>query len=373
MNKQTERTWAEIHLDRLEANYRALRAVAPESKFMGLVKANAYGHGAIQVARRLELLGADYLAVACLPEALELRRAGIECPNLILGNTPPEDTSSMLWNDITQTVYDPALALEYSRRAQAQGARLRCHLKADTGMSRLGVLCDESHMPYAVNTLEGIARLPGLDCEGIFTHFADADTSPAYSRMQLDRFETVLSALERRGVTFAIRHCCAGAATLNYPEAHMDMIRPGLPLYGCYPAPSTKDKLAQTPEMELKPQIVTLRTLPQGTCISYGRTHTLTRNSLVAVVPVGYADGLPRLLSGRMEMLVRGQRVRQLGRICMDMCMLDVTDVPDVAMGDTVTVFGDGVPLQNLADAMGTITYELMCGVAPRVPRVYLG
>ena len=204
-------------------------------------------------------------------------------------------------------------------------------------------------------------------------HFADADSSPEYTHMQLERFHQVLRRLEGRGIGFSIRHCCAGAAALNYPGAHMDMIRPGIPLYGCYPAASTLDKIALEPVMELKTRIVSLRRLPKGTCVSYGRTYTLARDSLVCAVPVGYADGLHRSLSGRMEMRLRGKMVPQIGRICMDMCMLDVTDVPGVRVGDVVTVFGDGAPLQTLADTLGTITYELLCAVGPRVPRLYLG
>lgn len=372
MNDLRKRTWAEIHLDRLEKNYHALRAKAPGCKFVGLVKANAYGHGAVPVARRLEALGADYLAVACLDEALELREAEVSAPILILGHTPPEYTRELLEHRITQTVYDPTMAREFSDRAAAAGARLRCHLKVDTGMSRLGVLCDEAGLEDGADRLTEMARLPGLDCEGIFMHFADADSSPEYTRMQIKRFRSVLDRLEGRGLRFSVRHCCAGAAALNYPEAHLDMIRPGIPLYGCHPDPSTEDKIDLTPVMELKTRIVSLRTLPKGACVSYGRTYTLERDSRVAVVPVGYADGLHRGLSNRMSMLVRGRKAKQIGRICMDMCMLDVTDVPEAQIGDAVTVFGDGAPLQILADAIGTITYELMCSVSPRVPRIYL-
>ena len=372
MNDLQKRTWAEIHLDRLAHNYHALRAKAPNSRFAGLVKANAYGHGAVPVAKTLERLGADYLLVACLDQAVQLREAGAEAPILILGNTPPAYTAELLANRITQTIYDPALAEQFSNAARLLGGRLRCHLKVDTGMSRLGILCDEAGLAAGVEALERMYHLPGLEAEGIFMHFADADTCPEYSEMQLRRFQAVLEALEQRGCRFALRHSCAGAATLNYPQGHLDMIRPGIPLFGLYPDPSTRGKIDLEPVMELKTRIISLRRLPKGTCISYGRTYTLERDSLVAAVPVGYADGLHRTLSNRMDMLVRGQRVRQIGRICMDMCMLDVTDVPGVSMEDVVTVFGDGVSVQTLADTDGTITYELLCAVAPRVPRVYL-
>ena len=373
MNDLQKRTWAEIHLDRLEHNYRALRAKAPGCKFTGLVKANAYGHGAVPVAARLEQLGADYLAVACIDEAAELRAAGISTPILILGHTDPAYTAELIRLKVTQTVYDPGLARAFSARAVELGEKLRCHLKVDTGMSRLGLLADEGSGAQSIDAMEEMCRLPGLAWEGIFMHFADADTCPEYSAMQIGRFRRVLAALEERGITFPVRHCCAGAATLNCPEAHFDMIRPGIPLYGCYPDPSVRGKIDLQPVMELKTRIVSLKDFPAGTCVSYGRTYTLTRPSRVAVVPVGYADGLHRTLSGKITMLVRGVPVPQIGRICMDMCMLDVTDVPGAALGDVVTVFGDGAPLQTLADTAGTITYELMCAVAPRVPRIYLG
>ena len=372
MTEQTRRTWAEIHMDRLERNYHKLRALAPESKFAGLVKANAYGHGAVPVAKKLEELGADYLLVACLDEAEELRQAGIHAPILILGYTPVEYAGELLEYGITQTVYDPEQAKALSDAALTRGKKLRCHLKADTGMSRLGVLCDEAHLEQGAETLAEMARLPGLEAEGLFMHFADADTCPEYSRMQIDRYRRLLSLLEQKGVTFAIRHCCAGAASLNYPEAHFDMIRPGILLYGHQPDHACDGMLDVEPVMEVKTRVASVKHLPEGTCISYGRTYTLQRDSLVAAVPVGYADGLFRLLSNRQEMLVRGMRAPQIGRVCMDMCMLDVTDIPGVRVGDEVTLFGDGLPLEEKADTVGTITYELLCAVSPRVKRVYL-
>ncbi|MCD7734718.1 MAG: alanine racemase [Clostridiales bacterium] len=372
MTEQTSRTWAVIHLDRLARNYETLRRLAPHSKFAGLVKANAYGHGAIPVAKKLEALGADYLLVACLDEAEELREAGVQAPILILGYTPVSATEALLRQHIVQTVYDPEQARAFSDAALSLGGRLRCHLKADTGMSRLGILCDESHLEHGAETLAEMARLPGLEPEGIFMHFSDADTCPEYSEMQIRRFRSLLERLEAMGVTFPIRHCCAGAATLNYPQAHLDMIRPGILLYGHSPDHSCDGKIPLEPVMEVKSHVVSVKQLPKGTCISYGRTYTLERDSLVAAVPVGYADGLFRLLSNRQEMLVRGQRVPQIGRVCMDMCMLDVTDLPQVRVGDEVTVFGDGLPLEEKADALGTISYELLCAVSPRVKRVYV-
>ncbi len=371
MNFETKRCWAEIHLDNLEWNYRQLRQRAPHSRFAGLVKANAYGHGAVPVARKLEELGADYLAVACLAEAQELRSAGIRTPILILGYTMPEDTKTLLELDITQTIYDLELAKQFSNAALAAGGRLRCHLKADTGMSRLGILCQEDSIESAADTLAEIYRLPGLDAEGLFQHFADADTCPEYSRMQIRRYNALLNALDRRGCTFRIRHCCAGAATLNYPEAHYDMVRPGILLYGYSPDHSCDGMMDVKPVMEVKTRVASVKRLPKGTCISYGRTYTLERDSVIAAVTIGYADGLPRLLSGKLHFLWKGQKVPQIGRVCMDMCMVDVTDVPGVKIGDEMTIFGQEGSLQQMADEMGTIPYEIMCGISPRVARVY--
>lgn len=372
MTKETRRTWAEVYLDRLAHNYHALRARAPQSKFVGLVKANAYGHGAVPVAKKLEELGTDYLAVACLDEALELREAEVKAPIIILGYTPAAYTSELIEHQITQTVYNLELAKEFSDAAMALGKRLRCHLKADTGMSRLGVLCTKETMTAAADELEAMYRLPGLEVEGLFQHFADADTCPEYSLMQIERYRAILAALEARGCTFQLRHCCAGAATLNYPQVHYDMIRPGILLYGYSPDHACDGMIDVRPVMEVKSRIASVKRLPAGTCISYGRTYTLERDSVVAAVPIGYADGLNRLLSNRQEFLLQGKRVRQIGRVCMDMCMIDVTDFTGVKIGDVVTIFGEEGLLQEKADTVGTITYEMMCAVAPRVPRVYM-
>ncbi|MCI8537548.1 MAG: alanine racemase [Oscillospiraceae bacterium] len=372
MNEQEKRTWAEVHLERLAHNYRTIRAALPQGcRFMGLIKANAYGHGMTAVAHKLESLGADYLAVACLDEAEELRQNGIALPILILGYTPAAYAGDLLRYDITQTIYDPEQAREFAAAAQKAGRPLKVHLKADTGMSRLGFLCDEAHINAGVEAMAEAAALPGLIVEGLFTHFADADSCEEYSLMQLRRFEEVRTRLADRGIKPALCHCTASAATLNYGQGHLDLVRPGILLYGHHPHPSTVPRMELQPVMELKSRVASVRALPKGSCVSYGRTYTLERDSLVAVVPIGYADGLFRALSSRTDMLVRGKRAPQIGRVCMDLCMLDVTDIPGVQTGDVVTVFGTGLPLEEKAEAAGTISYELLCAVSPRVPRVY--
>lgn len=372
MNEHTKRTWAEVHLERLAHNYRTIRAALPQGcRFMGLIKANAYGHGMTEVASKLESLGANYLAVACLDEALELRQNGIALPILILGYTPAAYADELLQHNITQTIYEPEQARDFAAAARRAGTQLKVHLKADTGMSRLGFLCDEAHMEAGVEAMAEAAALPGLSVEGLFTHFSDADSCEEYSLMQLRRFEAVRTGLAERGVRPALCHCTASAATLNYPQGHLDMVRPGILLYGHHSHPSTAPLMELQPVMELKSRVASVRALPKGSCISYGRTYALERDSLVAVVPIGYADGLFRALSSRTDMLVRGRRAPQIGRVCMDLCMLDVTDIPGVEAGDVVTVFGGDLPLEEKAEAAGTISYELLCAVSPRVPRVY--
>ena len=373
--KQTQtRTWTEIDLSNLEHNYRALRAMLPQGcRFLGVVKADAYGHGAVQVARRLETLGAEYLAVACLDEALELRQARITTPILILGYTPTEWAEALLDNGITQTVYDVEMARALSDAAAAAGKTLKIHVKADTGMSRLGWLCGGEDQSAAVEAIAQVCALPGLEAEGIYTHFANADGDEDYTMLQFTRFLDLLEALEGRGITFAIRHCAASAAALKFPCTHMDMVRPGVALYGHYPDPSCEglDGPGLRPVMTLKTRVASVKTVPAGTPVSYGCTHVLDRETKLAALTIGYADGLPRLCSDRLEVLVKGGRAPIVGRICMDMCMADVTGL-DVAPGDEVEVFGEHLPIEDVAALAGTIQYELLCAVSPRVHRAYL-
>ena len=373
--KQTQtRTWTEIDLSNLEHNYRALRAMLPQGcRFLGVVKADAYGHGAVQIARRLETLGAEYLAVACLDEALELRQAGITTPILILGYTPTERAEALLDNGITQTVYDVEMARALSNAAAAAGKTLKIHVKADTGMSRLGWLCGGEDQSAAAEAIAQVCALPGLEAEGIYTHFANADGDEDYTMLQFTRFLDLLEALKERGITFAIRHCAASAAALKFPCTHLDMVRPGIALYGHYPDPSCEglDGPGLRPVMTLKTRVASVKAVPAGTPVSYGCTHMLDRETKLAALTIGYADGLPRLCSDKLEVLIGGQRAPVVGRICMDMCMADVTGL-DVAPGDEVEVFGEHLPIEDVAALAGTIQYELLCAVSPRVHRAYL-
>ena len=374
MKLETMRTWAEISLGNLEHNYRALHACAPDSKFLGVVKANAYGHGAVPVARKLEELGADYLAVACLNEAMELRQAGIRMPILILGATPEELAGLVVDYDVTQTVFTPGLAQALSQAAGVQGRRAKIHVKVDTGMSRLGLL---DHDPAAAaREVEGLCALPNLEAEGIFTHFANADGDEAYTMLQFTRFLDTLAELEETyGRKFEIRHCAASGAVLNYPCTHLDMVRPGVALYGHAPDPSCAglDELDLRPAMTLKSRVAAVRDLPGDTPVSYGCTQRVGRNGgRVAVLPIGYADGLHRVLSGRGSVWLDGKRRPIIGRVCMDMCMVALEDGDQVKAGDEAEIFGLHLPVEESAELAGTIQYELLCAVSARVPRVYL-
>ena len=368
------RTWAEVDLDALEHNYHTLRELAPrECKFLGLVKADAYGHGAVAVAQKLQSLGADMLAVACFSEALELRQGGITIPILCLGRTPEELSSLLVEYDVVQTVEDLDSARVLSLAAEQAGKPLSVHVKLDTGMGRLGFLWRKGEDNARVlDEIQLVSKLPGLKLEGLFTHFADADSNEEFTMNQLTQFLDAKAALEERGIKFPIYHCGASSAVLNYPCTHMDMVRPGIALYGYCPSPEMKglDGAGLKPVMTVKSRIVAVRSLPAGTSISYGCTVVLERDSKVAVIPVGYGDGYPRNLSNRMTMEICGQACPILGRICMDMTMVDVTDLPEVKAGDTAVVFGRG--MEEAAQLSGTIVYELLCDVTPRVPRIYL-
>ena len=368
------RTWAEIDLDALEHNYRRARTLTGSGvRYLGVVKADAYGHGAVQIGRKLESLGADYLAVSSLDEARELRHGGITMPVLILGHTPPDMVPELIRYHITQAVSALAKAEEYSAAAAACGGTLRVHIKVDTGMSRLGFLVRGSHFDGGVASIAAACALPGLDPEGIFTHFAvsdeDGEEDEAYTREQFGLFTAVIDALAQRGRTFAIRHCANSGALARYPEMYLDMVRPGIALYG---AGADAQRLDLRPVMSLKTCVSTIKVFDPDTTVSYGRTFRTTERTRMGVLPIGYADGFFRGLSNRASVLTDQGPAPIRGRICMDMCMVDLTELPDVHVGDAVEIFGQRQRVDDLASMLGTIPYELTCAVSKRVPRLYL-
>ena len=355
IDRRQLRTWAEIDLDALEHNYRALRAMLPQGcRFAGLVKANAYGHGAVPVAKKLEQLGADVLAVACVDEGEQLRRAGIALPTLCLGQTPLELGEELLRWDMIQEIEDLETARAFSEMAQKQGKKLKVHIKLDTGMGRLGFRWEDGDNAAVTDEMAQVCALPGLEVEGMFTHFAAADGDEEYTMEQFTRFLD------------------AKKAVLHYPCTYLDMVRPGIVLYGYYTDEESQglDGPGLIPVMRLKSRVAAVRSMPAGAKVSYGCTAQLKRPSRLAVLPIGYGDGLPRILSNRMHVMIAGKSCPIVGRICMDMCMADVTDLPDVKAGDVAEIYGPGLT-DEAAQLAGTISYELLCQVAPRVPRIY--
>lgn len=372
MANEDKRTWAEIDLGRLYHNYREVRRVLPEGcRFAGLCKANAYGHGAVTIAKRLEEIGADYIAVSCYEEAAELRSAGMKMPILLLAPSPAFLAPDIARLDVQQAIGNIDCARGMSRALAGTGLTLRCHIKLETGMGRTGFAVESEREMAGVREL---LTLPGLEPTGVFTHFAVSDEpEESFTLEQFARFTKAVDELENEtGRSLGIRHCANSGAVVNFRETCLDMVRPGLLLYGLYPG-AERGGLDLKPVMRLLTRVAEITEHHAGDTISYGRIFTCERDMRLAVIPVGYADGLHRSLSGKFDVLINGKRAHQVGRICMDMCMVDVTDMPEVKTGDIVTVFGDEPEATELADIAGTISYELLCAVSPRVPRVYIG
>lgn len=378
VNSFLHRTWAEVNLDRLRDNLAAIRGVlSPGCRIMGIVKADAYGHGAVEVARELQQDGADWFGVSNLEEAIQLRQAGIERPILVISHTPPEEAAQLAQHRVTQTVLSSEYGQALSREAQRLGLSLPIHIKVDTGMSRVGFFCHETaEIPATAEKIVAVCRLPGLQPEGIFTHFASADEEDdgGFTEKQFALFTGVIDAARQQGIEFSLRHCCNSAATLRFPHMHLDMVRPGIILYGLMPDRwmAARWGAALRPVMALKTAVTQVKEVPAGTTLSYNRTYTAPAPIRVATVPIGYGDGYCRSLSNKGQMQIDGQLVPVIGRVCMDQCMLDVTALPGVQVGTEVTVFGgDTLTADMVAAWMGTINYEVICLLSKRIPRLY--
>jgi alanine racemase len=375
MQSTLRRTWAEIDLDALKYNYTKIREyIGNGVKFLGVVKADAYGHGAVRVAEVLQHSGADYLAVSSIDEAMELRIGGITMPILILGHTPKEQVDRLICFHITQAVTCEAKAEEYSEAAVKYGGSLKIHIKVDTGMSRLGYICEGDYFEHGVDGIVHSMSLPGLETEGVFTHFAVADEpgedNLAYTQHQFELFTRVIREVEEKsGKKFAIRHCANTGATVDHKEMHLDMVRPGLLLYGYG---EFAHKLGLKPVMALKTVVSTIKIYPANTKISYGGIYETTDRTRIGVVPYGYADGFMRCLSNRYSLMTEEGPAPVRGKICMDMCMIDLTGKDEVGVDSEIEIFGPHNPLENMAEMAGTIPYELTCAVSKRVPRIYI-
>lgn len=382
--KHNNRAWAEINLDAIENNIKAIRRyVTPSAKILGIVKADAYGHGYLEVARTLLENGADALAVACLDEAIQLRRCYIRCPILILGRSCCEEAETLVFYDVMPACFDFDLAKAMSDAAIKLNKPARLHIKIDTGMGRVGYRYadDAAVNEETVSEIKKIAALPNLEINGIFTHFSVADETDAdndrYTQLQFERFCAVCDRLKAEGVDISIRHCANSAARIRFPYMHMDMVRPGVILYGKEPSPYVDcTPLGLKSAMTFKAKITNVKMIETGASVSYGRKFTADKPTKIATVPVGYADGYSRILSGQAQVIAGGKLCDVVGNICMDQCMIDVTDVNNINIGDEVILFGTGdnleLPVESLAEKMGTINYEILCMVGKRIPRIYI-
>ena len=367
-------TTAEVDLRALRFNlHQVQRLAGPGREILAVVKADAYGHGAAEVARCLAAEGVSALGVATVEEGAALRRAGLRCAIVVLGAPLPEVYPDLLEWDLVPTLSDVETARSLASAALEAGRELAVQVKVDTGMGRLGLAADRAEEEVAA-----VASLPGLRVEGVFSHFADADLAdPSFSREQLRRFLALREGLERRGVRVPSWHLANSAAVMVLPEAGLTGVRPGIMLYGYAPAEGFAPHVELRPVLTWRTRIVHLKEVPEGTPLSYGRTFVTRRRSRIATLAVGYADGYPRSLSNRGRVLVRGRAAPVVGRVTMDMTLADVTEVPEARVGDPVTLIGrDGgevLTAWDLARWAGTIAYEILCGIGPRVPRVYRG
>lgn len=375
MNLQSYRdTWAEISINAIKHNTNQFKKYIGESvNLMAVVKADGYGHGAVPVARTAVEEGADYLAVAILDEAIELREAGITKPILVLGYTPIRSIRQAIIAGVDITVFSKDVLDEIIFQAEGLQTTVAIHLKVDTGMTRIGAQTREEALILAAKAVES----KFIFLKGIFTHFANADSEdPSYTLQQFERFRAVISFLDSNGISIPLKHCCNTAGTMNFPEMHLDMVRVGIGLYGLYPDVSLKEHpISLKQAMTLKTKIAALKMVPKSQPISYGCTYTPSVERLIASLPIGYADGLSRSLSNCGQFLLQGQKVLVAGRVCMDQTMIDVTSVPSCKEGDEVIIFGgNGDVFQSvdeIALLMGTINYEVVCLIGKRVPRIY--
>ncbi len=364
-------TAALIDLKALVHNFQEAKRRAAGRKVLAVVKAQAYGHGAVAVSRKLASLGADMLGVALVEEGRELREAGIDIPLLVMGSVFPDQAEEIAAWRLTSVVYDLATGRRLSEAARKLKSVVPVHVKIDTGMGRIGIAPEA-----ALALIVELKRLEGISVEGLMTHFADADLRDKdFAAKQIDRFEALMKGLAGQEIQIPLRHAANSAALLDYERALFTMVRPGLMLYGYDPLETRAADADLVPVLSLVTRVAFLKKVPAGIPISYGRTFVTARESVIATIPIGYADGYSRSLSNKGEALVRGKRVPIAGRVCMDMCMLDVTGVPGVSEGDEVVLIGEQgkerITADDIALKTRTIAYEVLCGIGSRVPRMY--
>lgn len=376
-----KRTWAEISLNAIEHNYNVIRnKVADDTKVCCVIKADGYGHGAVELSQIYEKLGADFFAVSNIDEGIEIRKSGSKLPIVILGYTPVSEAENLAEYDISQAVFSLEYAKELSEKCVEEDCICKMHIKVDSGMSRIGFMCQEfPRDEYSIEEICEACCLPNLEVEGLFTHFCVSDEDAEgreFTNKQYENFIHVRDSLKKRGVDISVVHCSNSGAIEDYPETCCDMVRAGIILYGLAPSSKLADRLDLVPAMTLKTVVAFVKEVQKGATISYGRTFTADRKMKIATVPIGYADGFIRQNAKDGYMMVNGKKAKIVGRICMDQTMLDVTDIEDVKTGDEVVVFGTGENGEPTADSLaentGTINYETVCLVGKRVPRIYI-
>ena len=363
-------TWAEIDLKAIAYNYRQLKkAVGKDVHIMAVVKANAYGHGTVEVSSVLERESVDYLGVATTDEAVRLRDYGIRAPILILGSILPEEVETAVKNDITITLCSEDLIVPI-RHAAKDGKKVKVHIKIDTGMGRIGVWHEE-----AINFIKNLQEERSIIIEGIYTHFSSAGRDDFFTNYQIDSFEKLLSKINEFDINIPLRHAANSIATVDFKRSHQNLVRPGLVIYGMYPKYNFPKLIRLKPALALKTKIVYIKDTPPGRSISYGRTFITHKHTKIATLPIGYADGYDRNLSNRAEVLVKGRRAPVIGRVTMDQTMIDVGHIRGVKLGDEVVLIGkqgrDEIRAEKLARIAGTIAYEVVCSISNRVPRIY--
>jgi alanine racemase len=363
-------TWADVDLKAIGHNYKQVRRmVGKNTKIMVVVKANAYGHGIVEVSASLEKLGVDYLGVATTDEAVRLRDNGIATPTLVLGSVLPEEVKVLIEKDITLTLCSDEL-LNTLKKETGFGRKAKVHIKIDTGMGRIGIWHEE-----ALNFVKNLAQDKSIVIEGIYTHFSSAGRDDFFTNYQIEAFEKLLAKLEEFDVRIPLRHAANSIATVDFKRSHLNLVRPGLIIYGMYPKYTFPKLIKLKPALSLKTKIVYVKDTPSGRSISYGRTHVTGKQTKIATIPIGYADGYSLGLSNKAEVLVRGKRARVVGRITMDQTMIDVGHINGVKVADEVVLIGrqgrDEIRSEKLARQAGTIAYEFVCGISNRVPRVY--
>nr|WP_303787436.1 alanine racemase [Ruminococcus bromii] len=376
-----KRTWAEISLNAIEHTYNVIRnKVADDTKVCCVIKADGYGHGAVELSQIYEKLGADFFAVSNIDEGIEIRKSGSKLPIVILGYTPVSEAENLAEYDISQAVFSLEYAKELSEKCVEEDCICKMHIKVDSGMSRIGFMCQEfPRDEYSIEEICEACCLPNLEVEGLFTHFCVSDEDAEgreFTNKQYENFIHVRDSLKKRGVDISVVHCSNSGAIEDYPETCCDMVRAGIILYGLAPSSKLADRLDLVPAMTLKTVVAFVKEVQKGATISYGRTFTADRKMKIATVPIGYADGFIRQNAKDGYMMVNGKKAKIVGRICMDQTMLDVTDIEDVKTGDEVVVFGTGENGEPTADSLakntGTINYETVCLVGKRVPRIYI-